>query len=380
MSLIPFFQNDNVALVLSLAAGIFFVFVVIETIFFKISFNKSISKNIKNNNTHLPPVSIVLYVHDNYSAIKQYIPLLLSQEYPDFEVVIVNNSSEVTRAEHINIWARQNDKITVVQINETNNIFNSSVYALSIGIKAAKHDIIIVTSINCRPKTIYWLRSMVAGMQKGYGNVLGISNYTKEKTFLSRLKEYEKGIYNVNLCSFMEMTGNYVPDTDNFMFRKHDIIDQRDIQRYFKIHNGETGIFNNIINKYDSCVISGSYANMTNETIMSFKQWLQEVSMRYSKFRFLDDNTKIIKMMKVVLEMLFFATSLSLLFYSGFYFPVTMIILMSVMMLLALKFIFRIKSLKTLGITNGFVGNLMLALVVFLLSPCIFISSLIKKH
>ena len=40
------------------------------------------------------PVSVIICAKNEYHNLKEYLPLILNQDYPDFEVVVVNDASD----------------------------------------------------------------------------------------------------------------------------------------------------------------------------------------------------------------------------------------------------------------------------------------------
>ena len=43
--------------------------------------------------TDQPPVSVIICAKDEADNLRQYLPLILQQNYPDFEVIVINDGS-----------------------------------------------------------------------------------------------------------------------------------------------------------------------------------------------------------------------------------------------------------------------------------------------
>ena len=46
---------------------------------------------VKQDSSSCPPVSVVVYAQDNEENLEQHLPALLNQNYPEFEVIVVND-------------------------------------------------------------------------------------------------------------------------------------------------------------------------------------------------------------------------------------------------------------------------------------------------
>lgn len=118
-------------------------------------------------------VSVVICARNEYYQLKENLPLILDQDYPEFEVVVVNNSSDDDSAFFLNRIAETNPRLKVVEIKENLNFFSGKKFPLSIGIKSAKYDLILLTDADCRRSGRNWIDLMEASFMPGTEIVLG---------------------------------------------------------------------------------------------------------------------------------------------------------------------------------------------------------------
>ena len=104
---------------------------------------------MKKADDKLEPVSVVVCARDAYHHLVELIPALLSQDYPEFEVVVVNDCSDDETEEYLNDLVRHEAKVKPVQLRQHLNFFNGKKYPLSLGIKSASHDLLILTDPDC---------------------------------------------------------------------------------------------------------------------------------------------------------------------------------------------------------------------------------------
>src|SRR5690606_10899121 len=92
----------------------------------------------------MKPVSVIICAHNEEQNLKQFLPSILTQDYPDFEVIVVNDYSTDETKWILEDFKRQYAHLHVVDIKEHIRLKNSKKFALTLGIKAAKHEVLII--------------------------------------------------------------------------------------------------------------------------------------------------------------------------------------------------------------------------------------------
>ncbi len=137
------------------------------------------------------PVSIIVAAHNELENLMELLPQLLDQEYPEFEIVLVNDRSEDDTEFNLHELERQYPNFKVVTIKKTPDYLNPKKYALSLGIRAARYEHLLFTDADCRPCSSQWIDKMQSGYAAGAELVLGYSPYASVKGFLNQLIRYE---------------------------------------------------------------------------------------------------------------------------------------------------------------------------------------------
>jgi len=155
------------------------------------------------------PVSVVVCAHNELDNLRRLLPLLLQQDYPaPFEIVLIDDRSH----DDTYLYAQQltqyyPDKVRLVSVAKTPDGFAPKKYALTLGIKAARHPHLLFTDADCIPATNQWLRLMQRGFAQGRRGqpadvVLGFSAYVEEPGFLNHLIRYETLLTAAQYLSF----------------------------------------------------------------------------------------------------------------------------------------------------------------------------------
>lgn len=144
------------------------------------------------------PVSVVICAHNEASNLARYLPSVLRQRYhyprghEAFEVIVVNDASTDESAGVLAGLQNEFPILRVVTIGaDENREFPGKKFALSKGIAAAMHEVIVCTDADCEPATDVWLHCMATPFLKGKSIVAGYGGYREHPGWLNRFIRYE---------------------------------------------------------------------------------------------------------------------------------------------------------------------------------------------
>ena len=138
-----------------------------------------------------PSVSVIVAARNEEKHLPALIKALLSQEYPDFEVIIVNDRSSDTSKSLLDEAANHSPKLRAIHIETLPEGWTGKKYALSQGISQARKEIILLTDADCLPKSTRWISQMAGDFSADTDIVLGVSPYSVEQRFLGKFIQLE---------------------------------------------------------------------------------------------------------------------------------------------------------------------------------------------
>lgn len=150
----------------------------------------------------VPPLSVIVAARNESENLYELIPLLLEQEYPQFEIIVVNNQSLDDSKWLLKAYQRQYPNIYVVELEKNNHMRPGKKLPLTLAVRAANFDHFVFTDADCRPASKYWLREMASGFVNQKEIVLGYGPYHKEGGLLNRLIRFDTAWIALNYCSF----------------------------------------------------------------------------------------------------------------------------------------------------------------------------------
>ena len=141
--------------------------------------------------TEALPLSLVICARNEEENLRKNLPLILEQDYPEFEVVVVNDCSTDESEWLLKEMEAKYAHLKIVHLKEHIVHKRGKKFAATMGIKAAKHEHLIFTDADCWPASHRWLQGMAQSFETGTEIVLGYSPYQQYKGLLNALIRFE---------------------------------------------------------------------------------------------------------------------------------------------------------------------------------------------
>ena len=262
----------------------------------------------------LEPVSIVICARDAYEYLVELIPALLQQDYPDFELVVVNDCSDDETEEYLKDLERKESRVKPVQLKQHLNFFNGKKFPLSMGIKSAQNDLIVLTDCNCMPVNDQWLRSVVNRYNNATEIVIGYSPYVQKKSSLNRIMRFD-ALQNALLYLSAALNHHpYMGIGKNLSYRKELFYRKQGFISHYTTTVGEDDLFVNkaATKKNTEVLIDAEDAILTTPT-SSFKLWMRQKSSRYPTVSKYDGRSRLMLSLFYASQLLFYVSFIALL-------------------------------------------------------------------
>lgn len=222
---------------------VFLFSALIQLIFFP-AFTAALSRKREKQTSSQLPVSVVVCAHDEEPNLKELLPLLLEQEYPSYEIIVVNDRSNDGTYDFLLEQTRRHDRIRMVNVNTTPAHVNGKKFGLTLGIRAAAHEWILLTDADCRPATTKWILSMSEKFD-GAQIVLGFSPYTPAPGFLNLFIRFESLITGLQYLSMASLRYPYMGVGRNLAYRKSLFIEKKGFNSFLHVTGGDDDLFVN---------------------------------------------------------------------------------------------------------------------------------------
>jgi cellulose synthase/poly-beta-1,6-N-acetylglucosamine synthase-like glycosyltransferase len=237
-----FSQNPFLFSVLSVLAFA----TVIQLFYFWVIFSRVAFSRAKNDFTRKDePVSIIVCARNEYYNLSEKLPFLLNQDYSDFEVVVVDHGSDDDTNFLLRDMQLEYKHLKVVSMPQDLNFFTGKKFPLSIGIKSAAHDILLLTDADCIPRSNQWLRKIASNFTFGTEIVLGYGAYERAGGLLNMLIRFDTLRVAMQYFGFALSGMPYMGVGRNIAYRKSLFYRQGGFISHYRIQTGDDDLFVN---------------------------------------------------------------------------------------------------------------------------------------
>lgn len=168
--------------------------------------------------TTQPGVAVIIAARNERKNLEILIPQLLSQDYPDFQIIVSLDRCEDHSIEYLN--SIEDERVQWLAIKEVPQDWNSKKYALNEGIKRAKKEWLFFTDADCVPKSDKWMASLAKEIDATTNVLVGVSPYLSNQSFLSYYIAFEAFMTQFLYCSMHQMKRPYMAVGRNMGIRK----------------------------------------------------------------------------------------------------------------------------------------------------------------
>ena len=231
----------------------------------------------------LEPVSVVVCARDAFERLTELIPALLSQDYPQFEVVVVNDCSDDETEEYLKDLERREPRVKPVQLRQHLNFCHGKKFPLSMGIKSASYDLMVLTDADCQPTDNQWLRSMASCYEHNTEVVVGYCRYRHTGGLLNLLMRFDALQEGLLYLSSALAGKPYMGVGKNLSYRQRLFFRNKGFTSHYATDAGEDDVFiGQVATKSNTEVHIDPEHTVTCMPTSSMGAWIRERCRRYS--------------------------------------------------------------------------------------------------
>lgn len=279
----------------SLIALIIFGLGFVLQLFFWLGFFTKLAwyKRSKSSKQELPAVSIVICARNEYHHLIRHLPQVLEQDYPHFEVVVVNDCSHDDSEEWLDDMARKHKHLKIVHLRQSLNFFHGKKFPLSMGIKSASYEWLLLTDADCLPESKLWLQNMASAFTADTDVVLGYGAYKQKPGLLNMLIRFDTLHIGMQYLSMALAGKPYMGVGRNLSYRKSVFIKNKGFTAHYKIPSGDDDLFvSQIAHKSNTAVVIDEGVRTFSEPKTSFGSWFSQKRRHLSTAKYYKRATK----------------------------------------------------------------------------------------
>lgn len=271
---------NTVELILLSAAGILLV---VQLIYYLALYNRIRARAVASRkeelhfSNELPPLSVIICARNESENLRRYLPSILEQDYPNFEVVVINDGSTDESEEVLSAFEETYRHLYHSFTPSSARYISRKKLSLTLGVKASKHDWLVFTEANCRPVSNQWLRLMARNFTPRTQIVLGYNGYDRGKGWMHKRIAFDSLFTSLRYLGFALAGQPYMGIGRNLAYRKELFFKQKGYSTHLNLQRGEDDLFiNQVATKDNVAVETDKNAVIRMEPIDRYKDWKEE--------------------------------------------------------------------------------------------------------
>jgi glycosyltransferase involved in cell wall biosynthesis len=235
------------------------------------------------------PVSVIVYARGDADDLRNNLPAILTQDYPEFEVIVVNDGSDADSEDVLKLFSNDYKHLYYTYVPVNTQYLSHKKLALTMGIKAAKHETLLFTEINCRPFSSKWISTMTACYTPETSIRLGFCAYPYKDGFRHNLIAYDNLLSGLQYLSSALGKHPYSGNGRNLSYRRELFFAQKGYSKSLNLHAGADDLFiNDVATAANTLVELRPDSIMEMEKIEDYSIWRemkisQAVTQQYFK-------------------------------------------------------------------------------------------------
>lgn len=196
--------------------------------------------------TERPGVSVLVYTKNEAEALARNLPVLLSQDYPTYEVIVLDDNSYDETQDVLQMMDQRSDRLLHAKIGERTRAMSLRKLAVLLGTKMAHYDIILTTHAQCAPNSPDWISGMMSHFANpGVEVVVGPVVYERRTSLVARFCQFDLFQRLLLMLDIALTSRAYAGWGQNLAFRKSTFYANRSqgFQRHLKMQPGEDDLF-----------------------------------------------------------------------------------------------------------------------------------------
>ena len=261
-----------------LAFGVMFVAFVYQIVYWALRLR---SRGVEGRGvgcSFQPPVTVVVCARNEEENLERYLHRLLSQDYPVYEVIVVNDGSMDRTSEVLATYMVQDHKLRTTFVPLEARVASTKKLGITLAAKAARYDYLLLTDADCCPESDQWITKMMQGFADPQTDiVLGYGGYFEQDTAINRWIQYDTQFNALHYLGDARLGKPYMGVGRNLAYRKEFFFRMGGFADQLATRAGDDDLFvNKAATKNNTQVVTCLQSVTWSEAKQSWKSWVEQ--------------------------------------------------------------------------------------------------------
>ncbi len=233
-------------------------------------------------------VSVVVCARDEATNLAKNLPSILVQNYKGTHEVIVVDDNSFDDTKYLLEGLKKDFKqLHIIELTQEAKMIPGKKFPLSIGIKTAQHEIVLLTDADCVPASENWINSVQAMYDDDTEIVLGYGAYHKKTGLLNKLIRWETFHSAMQYLSYALAGFTYMGVGRNLSYKKTIFYRHKGFSAHNNILGGDDDLFINMAATKKNVKINIDKDSFTlSDAADSFSDWKKQKFRHYSTSKY----------------------------------------------------------------------------------------------
>ncbi|MCF8345823.1 MAG: glycosyltransferase [Bacteroidales bacterium] len=262
------------------------------------------------------PVSVIICARNEAENLRKHLPRFLSQDYDDYEVVVVDDCSTDNTEDILMDLRMEYPHLRYTTIQPDKKFTHGKKLAVTVGIKSATNEHMLFSDADCYPVTDQWISMMSRHFIQEKELVLGVGKYERKKGLLNLIIRYETLFTAIQYLSFAMRGKAYMGVGRNMGYMKKLFYRHKGFASHLKVLSGDDDLFVNESTTKTNTAVELSHESFTlSIPPTSFRQWFKQKKRHLSTGKYYRTSSKLRLGTEYFSRILFYASTIILLFH-----------------------------------------------------------------
>lgn len=244
----------------------------------------AVYKETERQTSYEHPVSVVICARDEAGNLTRNLPGVLVQDYKTtHEIVLVNDNSTDESRYVIEEFQKSFKNINHIQLTQEAKMISGKKFPLSMGIRSAKYEIVLLTDADCIPASEFWIQKMQNAYDENTEIVLGYGAYHKRPGLLNKLIRFETFHTAMQYLGYALAGKPYMGVGRNLSYKKDVFLRNKGFSSINQIPSGDDDLFiNQVANKRNTAIMIDPDAHTLSDPKKSWSEWMTQKYRHYT--------------------------------------------------------------------------------------------------
>ena len=263
------------------------------------------------------PVSVIICARDEAARLVTHLPGALVQVYPTtHEVIVVNHNSQDDTRFLLDEFKKTFKGLHIVNLEHEAIGIPGKKYPLSMGIKEARYEIVLLTDADCIPASEFWMQKMQDGYDKGIEVVLGYGAYKRAPGVLNKIIRFDTFHTALQYLSYALAGQPYMGVGRNLSYKKDVFLRNKGFSAINHVPGGDDDLFiNKVATRQNTAIVIDKDTFTLSDPKKNFGEWFRQKARHYTTAKYYKPRHKFLLGLYSTSHVLFYPLLIVSLFY-----------------------------------------------------------------